>query len=45
MGIAGALSNTLTLFTASDILYSFTPSFDDVPGNYSVTVVYTATTQ
>ena len=48
---AAALSGTITylgsrgLFLADDIVYQFTPSFDDVPGDYAVTVVYTATTQ
>ena len=51
MGISGGLNSSLTytgsrgLFVARDIEYSFTPSFDDVPGDYSVTVVYTATAQ
>lgn len=46
-----ALSGTLTrngsrgLFVADDIVYEFTPSFDDTPGDYSVTITYTATTQ
>jgi len=33
------------LFMANDIQYQFTPSFDDVPGSYSVTITYTATSQ
>ena len=48
---AAALSGTITylgsrgLFLADDIVYQFTPSFDDVPGAYAVTVTYTVTTR
>ena len=52
LGLSGALSGTLTystagpgLASATDLVYTFTPSFDDVPGNYAVTVTYTVTTQ
>jgi hypothetical protein len=30
---------------ADDIVYEFTPSFDDTPGDYSVIITYTATAQ
>ena len=48
---SGSLDGTVTctgstgLTSASDITYTFTPSFDDVAGDYSVTVTYTVTTQ
>ena len=51
LGGSGSLDGTVTctgstgLTSASDITYTFTPSFDDVAGDYSVTVTYTVTTQ
>ena len=51
LGGSGSLNGTVTCFgsrgltSASDITYTFTPSFDDVAGDYSVTVTYTVTTQ
>jgi len=52
LGVTDApLSGTITytgsrgLFLADDIVYEYTPSFDDTAGSYSVTVTYTATTQ
>jgi len=47
---SGSLDGTVTytgstgLTSASDITYTFTPSFDDIAGDYSVTVTYTVTT-
>lgn len=44
LGISGALDGTISytgsrgLTFATDIAYEFTPSLDDVPGNYSVQV-------
>jgi len=47
----GTLDETVTyttdssgLTSASDITYTFKPSFDDIAGDYSVTVTYTVTT-
>ena len=51
LGIGGALSSTLSytgsqgVTQADDITYTLTPSFDDVAGDYSVPVIYTATAQ
>ena len=52
LGVSDYLNGTVTyttdssgLTSASDITYTFTPSFDDVAGDYSVTVTYTVTTQ
>ena len=51
LGIGGALSSSLSytgshgVTQADDITYTLTPSFDDVAGDYSVPVIYTATAQ
>ena len=51
LGISGPVSGSLTydgsrgLTTASDITYTYTPNFDDIPGSYQVTVTYTVTTK